>query len=254
MTGRLAGKTCIITGTGGAMGREAARMFAREGALVIGCDITAADAQETLEIVRSEGGAMESLHPLDLSLPENARALAEFAASFRGSIDVLYNNGGGVRMAWLPDMTPEDWSFTLRNEVDIVFFAIQAVWPFMVRQGGGSIINVGSVSGKIAYEVLPAVAHSAAKGGVIAMTKQLAMEGGPHNIRVNSISPGLVITPSTERRMADPKWANAMLRKIMLGRTGVPADVIPGAVYLASDEATWVTGSDLAIDGGTTAW
>jgi len=254
MAGRLAGKTCIITGTGGAMGREAARQFAREGARVIGCDINAEAASETLDLVRAEGGAMESLHPLDLSLAENGRALAGFAASFSGRIDVLYNNGGGVKMAWLADMSPADWSFTLRHELDIIFHATQAVWPFMLRQGGGSIINVGSVSGKIAYKVLPAVAHSAAKGGVIAVTKHLAMEGGPHSIRVNSISPGLVRTPSTERHMSDPAWSEAMLGKIMLGRAGVPADVVPAAIYLASDEASWVTGSDLAIDGGTTAW
>ncbi|KRB86507.1 oxidoreductase [Sphingomonas sp. Root710] len=254
MAGRLAGKTCIITGTGGAMGSEAALVFAREGALVIGCDVDADAAQQTLERVRAEGGRMESLHPLDLSTQENAAALAAFALSHGGRIDVLYNNGGGVRMAWLPDMSAEDWSFTIRNELDIIFFAVRAVWPTMVEHGGGSIINVGSVSGKIAYKVLPAVAHSAAKGGVIAMSKHMAMEGGPHGIRVNSISPGLVLTPSTERKMSDPAWAEAMIGKIMLARAGTPADVVPAAVYLASDEARWVTGADFAIDGGTTAW
>jgi NAD(P)-dependent dehydrogenase (short-subunit alcohol dehydrogenase family) len=254
MVGRLAGKTCIITGAGGAMGREAARQFAREGARVIGCDINGDAAAETLDLVRAEGGVMESLHPLDLSRVENAKALAEFAASFGGRVDVLYNNGGGVKMAWLADMSADDWSFTLRHELDLIFFASQAVWPYMLQQGGGAIINVASVSGKIAYKVLPGVAHSAAKGGVIALTKHMAMEGGPHNIRVNSISPGLVRTPSTERHMADPAWSEAMLGKIMLGRAGLPADVVPAAIYLASDEASWVTGSDLAIDGGTTAW
>jgi NAD(P)-dependent dehydrogenase (short-subunit alcohol dehydrogenase family) len=151
MTGRLAGKTCIITGSGGAMGREAARLFAREGALVVGCDINADAALQTLQNVRAEGGNMVSLHPLDLSAPQQASELARFAAASGGRIDVLYNNGGGVKMAWLADMSAEDWSFTLRNELDIIFFACKAVWPFMSGQKSGSIVNVASVSGKIAY-------------------------------------------------------------------------------------------------------
>ncbi|KRB85370.1 oxidoreductase [Sphingomonas sp. Root710] len=254
MAGRLKDKVCVITGSGGSMGRAAARMFAAEGAIVVGCDIDEASANETERLVREAGGAIRTFHPGDLSRKEVAEALAEWTLAQHGRIDVLYNNGGGVVMEWLQKMTADQWSFTMRNELDLIFFATQAVWPAMVAQKSGSIINVGSVSGKIAYRVLPAVAHSAAKGGVIAMTKHLAMEGGPHGIRVNSISPGLVETNATRALLDIPEWAEAMHGKLMLGHVGQPEDVVYAALYLASDEARWVTGADFAIDGGTTAW
>lgn len=254
MARRLEGKVCVITGTSGSMGRAAAGMFARAGARVVGCDIDAARAEQTLRQVEAEGGDMVSLHPLDLAQEAQAADLAAFALERYGRIDVLYNNGAAGEFAWLPDMTPEQWRFTLRNEMDVVFHLTQAVWPHMIAQGCGSIINVGSVSGKIAYKVLPAVAHSAAKGGVNAMTKHLAMEGGPHRIRVNSISPGLIMSDAVRMLMSDPAWAGAMMDKIMLGRPGEPEDVVQAAIFLASDEFAWITGADFAVDGGTTAW
>ncbi|WP_219894215.1 SDR family NAD(P)-dependent oxidoreductase [Aquisediminimonas profunda] len=254
MTGRLISKVCIVTGTGGSMGREAARMFAAQGALVVGCDIDPSRAAETLALVTRAGGRMTSLHPVDLSLQSGAKALINFAIAEFGRIDVLYNNGAAAEFAWLPDMSGDQWNFTLRNEMDVIFHTVQAVWPHMLAGGGGSIINVGSVSGKIAYQVLPALAHSAAKGGVIAMTKHLAMEGGPHAIRANSISPGLILSDAVRALMRDPAWEGPMLNKIMLGRPGEPEDVVQAAIYLASDESRWVTGADFAIDGGTTAW
>lgn len=254
MSGRLDGKVCLITGTGGSMGRAAARMFAAEGAIVVGCDIAEGPAAETVEIVKSDGYAMESVHPCDLSIPSEAERLVATAIERHGRIDVLYNNGGGVVMEWLANMTADQWSFTIRNELDLIFHATKAVWAQMVAQKGGSIINVGSVSGHIAYRVLPAVAHSAAKGGVIAMTKHVAMEGGPHGIRVNSISPGLVVTGGTSPLLDIPEWNEAMMAKIMLGRPAQPEEIIPAAIFLASDEASFVTGADFAIDGGTTAW
>ena len=156
--------------------------------------------------------------------------------------------------AWLPDMSYEQWSRTLREELDVVFHGCQAVFPHMIARGGGSIINVGSTSAKMAIEVLPQLAHSAAKGGVIAMSRQVAMEGGKHKIRCNTISPGLVLTGQTKAFIETPAWFAPMRAKLMLGRVGVPEDIAPLATYLASDESSWVTGADFAIDGGTTAW
>lgn len=254
MAGRLQGKRCIITGTGSGMGRAAALLFAREGASVVGCDINPRSAEATLADAQAEGGRMTSLHPCDLSVRAGVDRLMEHAIASHGGIDVLYNNASMAYFAPLAEMSYEMWSRTLREELDIVFHACQAVLPHMIERGGGSIINVGSVSGKIAYEVLPALAHMAAKGGVIAMTKQIAMEGGRHKIRCNSISPGLVLTAQTKAFIDTPEWFAPMRAKLMLGRVGLPEDIAPLAVYLASDESSWVTGADFAIDGGTTAW
>ncbi len=252
--GRLFDKVCIITGTGSGMGRAAALRFASEGAMVVGCDINATSAQSTLDSVRREGGEMVSLHPCDMTIRADVDRLMELADTAYGGIDVLYNNGSMAYFAWLADMTYEAWSKTLREELDLVFHACQAVMPYMIRRGGGSIINVGSVSAHIAYKVLPALAHMAAKGGVVAMSKQIAMEGGKHKIRCNTISPGLVETAQTRAFINTPDWFGPMLDKLMLGRVGQPEDIAPLAVYLASDESSWVTAADFSIDGGSTGW
>jgi NAD(P)-dependent dehydrogenase (short-subunit alcohol dehydrogenase family) len=254
MSERLKGKVCIITGTGSGMGRAAALLFAREGANIVGCEVNEGTGQATLEAVRAIGGHMMSLQPCNMAKRADVDRLMALAVDTYGGVDVLYNNGSMAYFAWLADMTYESWSNTLREEIDLVFHACQAVFPLMKSRGGGSIINVGSVSGKMAYKVLPALAHMAAKGGVIAMSKQVAMEGGPHRIRCNTISPGLVLTAQTKAFIDNPEWFGPMRDKLMLGRVGLPEDIAPLALYLASDESSWVTGADYAIDGGTTAW
>lgn len=252
---RLEGKVAIITGIGSGMGRAAALLFAAEGARVVGCDIDGATCSSTLDAIRATGGSAVAIADCDPSNPADAQRLVDYAVATHGAVDVVYNNAAAVRFAWIEEMSIEDWQATMRGELDIVFNLTKAAWPHLKSRGGGSVINCGSVSGKMAYEVLPALAHAAGKGGVIAMTRQLAMEGGRHGIRVNSISPGLVRTSATAPLIDNAEWFAPMRRKLMLdGRVGQPEDVAYCALYLASNEAAWVTGADFAIDGGTTAW
>jgi NAD(P)-dependent dehydrogenase (short-subunit alcohol dehydrogenase family) len=254
MAGRLKDKVCIITGTGSGMGRAAALLFCKEGANVVGSDINADNAQATLHDAQKAGGQMVSLQPADLTKQERCDALVDLALKTYGGIDVVYNNAATAYFGWMDKFTYEEFARTIEGELLIVFRFCKTVWPHLVARRGGSIINVASTSAKVAYKALPGIAHTAAKGGVLAMTRQLAMEGGKHNIRANTISPGLIETGATREQLKDPNFVNPMMEKLMLGRIGQPEDVAPAAVYLASDESSFVTGADIAIDGGTTAW
>jgi NAD(P)-dependent dehydrogenase (short-subunit alcohol dehydrogenase family) len=186
--GRLDGKVCIITGTGGGMGRGTALTFAREGALVVGCDVAVEPAEQTVEL-----------------------AMSEF-----GRIDVLFNLAGRSHFAWLENVTDQDWDAARRDEVDLVFYLTRAA--------------------------------------IIGMTRQLALEGGEHGIRVNSISPGLIVSNATRGELEDEKWASGMRDRTLLGRLGEPEDVANVALFLACAESSYVTGVDIVVDGGMKVW
>jgi NAD(P)-dependent dehydrogenase (short-subunit alcohol dehydrogenase family) len=253
MPSRLSEKVCIITGTGGSIGREAARTFAREGATVVGCDLNVEEAQTTVEMVRKEGGTMVSLQPCRLSEPADCRALVHFAVDAFGRIDVLFNNAAMAYFNWLEDITDEEWDRDRREEVDLVFYLTRAAWPYL-KASHGVIVNTGSLNGLLSFKTLPSLAHTTAKAGVIAMTRQLAMEGRAHGIRANSISPGLIETKQTREQLKDPEWAAAMLGKTLLGRLGRPEEVANVALFLASEESSYVTGVDIVVDGGMKVW
>jgi NAD(P)-dependent dehydrogenase (short-subunit alcohol dehydrogenase family) len=250
---RLQGKVCIITGTGGTMGRAAAMLFASEGARVVGCDLSEERAQNTLQQVRAAGGRMESLSPCNLTDARECKALVDFAVKHFGAIDVLYNNAAMAYFSWIEDMSETDWKNTLNEEINLVFLLTQAAWPHL-KSARGVIVNTASAVAWSAYKYLPAIAHSTAKAGIIAMTRHLAMEGAPHGIRANSISPGSVVSNQSKVQLADKQWADYLASRIMLGRPGDPKEIAAAALFLASSDSSYVTGVDLPVDGGMTAW
>jgi meso-butanediol dehydrogenase / (S,S)-butanediol dehydrogenase / diacetyl reductase len=254
VTGRLDGKVALITGTAGGQGRAAALLFAAEGATVVGTDVQADGAAETVDLVRAAGGVMDSSHPIDLADEAAVRAWVDGAAERHGGIDVLYNNAGATRFSPIAETSYSDWSFVLRNELDIVFLVTKHAWRHLVARGGGSVLLVGSTAGITGSMTNPRIAHTATKGGVVAMTRQLAAEGAPHGIRANCISPGMIRTPATEGDLLAPDSPmRTIARAIPLGRIGAPEEVARCALFLASDEASYVTGANLVVDGGWSA-
>lgn len=252
MTGRLENTIALITGVGGGIGAAAASMFAAEGARVVGCDLDETSARRTEQNVRSAGGEITVMGGVDLGDADQAKAWVDRAVATYGGIDVLYNNASTQRFGALDELTVEDWDFTMRNELNLVYYTVRAAWPHLKAHGGGSIINVGSIAALRGVEFMPQNAHGTAKGGVIALTLQLVVEGGPFGIRANVISPGLIETPNTAPMFVDPseKLRRVVLDRIPLGRHGQPEDIVNAAIYLASDKSAWVSGANIVIDGG----
>jgi len=249
MTGRLEGKVAMITGTASGMGRAGALRFAEEGATVIGCDLDAAGNFETVELVRAAGGSMEGSAPVDLGDFAQCQAFADHVAEKHGRIDILYNNASACVFATIDAMSVADWDFTIRNELTIVFLMTKAAWPHLCA-GGGVIINTASVAGHGGGP--GGIGHSTTKAGVLAMTHVMAAEGAPHGIRAVSISPGVIQTPGSAEQLAMPGALDALLTRSLIPRVAQPEEVARVAAFLASEDASYVTGADYLVDGGLT--
>jgi meso-butanediol dehydrogenase/(S,S)-butanediol dehydrogenase/diacetyl reductase len=228
---RLAGKVCFITGTAGGQGAAAAELFAAEGATVVGCDI--------------------KVDGIDLADPEQAAGWIERGVAEADGIDVLYNNASATRVGRFEDVTWDDWQFTIRNELDLIFTVTKAAWPHLIARGGGQVINTASVSAHRGALFQEQAAHGAAKGGVLSLTRHLAASGARHGIRVNAISPGLTRTPQIEHLLEDPEHPmHAIAGGNPLGRMAEPEDVARVALFLASDDAAYVNAAEIVVDGG----
>lgn len=237
MANRLSGKIAVVTGAANGIAAGTARIFREEGAHVIGVDLQGAD------------------RTCDLTDEAATQALFADIGREHGRIDILVNAAAFAIFAWIEDLSYADWKRTLTGELDIVYLATRAAWPWLKASGKASIINFASANARHALIGSPALAHCAGKGGVLAMTRQLAMEGALHGIRANTIAPGFIRTAATERHMAaDPNFESVVLEKNMLKILGEPEDIGWCATWLASDEARYVTGSDIAVDAGGTAW
>lgn len=248
--GRLEGKVAAITGAADGIGHAIASAMAAEGAQVLLSDIDDAKGEAAAAALRARGLAADYIH-CDVGSDADIAALIAAAVARGGRIDILVNNAA-IAIGGMPvhEMTDDQWHRLIAINLTSVFRGCKHVLPHMLAQGAGSIINMASAQGHIGLDGW--TAYAGAKGAVMAMTRQMAVEFGPKGIRVNSISPGTIATPMNEGVIAElgPAVARAWVKMHPLGRIGRPEEVAEAAVYLASDAAGFTTGIDLRVDGG----
>jgi NAD(P)-dependent dehydrogenase (short-subunit alcohol dehydrogenase family) len=252
---RLHGKVAIVTGSAMGLGEAIARRFAEEGARVACVDLRPGPNDAVVDAIRADGGEALSLEA-SVAVASDGQRVAEATLERFGRIDVLVNNAGVLPSRETVLETSEaDWDETMRVNVKGVFLMSRAVLPAMIRQGSGAIVNLSSVTGLVGLPIRPA--YSASKGAVAILTKQMAVDFGRHGIRVNALSPSFVITSINramfERMRAEGAPWERLLDQHLLRRLGEPRDVADAALFLASDEARWITGVTLPVDGGYTA-
>jgi NAD(P)-dependent dehydrogenase (short-subunit alcohol dehydrogenase family) len=247
---RLKGKVALITGGGSGMGRASCLLFAGEGATVAVADRVDEAGEETVRLIGDEGGDASFIHA-DVADAADVERMVETTVQSYGRLDVLFNNAGieGPSVDLL-DYGEDDWARVIAVNLTAVYRAMRAAIPHMIRQGGGVILSTASVAGLVG--LARSSAYSAAKAGVIGLSRTVALEYGPHNIRVNCICPGFIATPMLNRVLGD-RPESVLHRLAPLRRVGTAEDIARAALYLASDEASYVTGVPFIVDGGYAA-
>ena len=250
--GRLDGKVTLISGGARGQGAVETALFTREGARVVFGDVLDGEGAEVETQVRGDGGDATYIH-MDVTQEDDWRNAVKLAESKYGRLDILVNNAGIIRRGYLIENTTEEvWWETLDVNAKGMFLGIRECAPALKRAGGGSIVNISSLAGIIGRDGSP-TPYSMSKGAVRGLTKVAAVDLARDNIRCNAIFPGPIETGMMRGPLADSAFREAWTRAVPLGRMGSPEDVAHGVLYLASDDAAWVTGAELVIDGGVTA-
>jgi NAD(P)-dependent dehydrogenase (short-subunit alcohol dehydrogenase family) len=247
--GRLDGKVALISGGARGQGEAEATLFAREGARVVFGDVLDDEGKRVEAAIGAAGGEATYVH-LDVTQEADWQRAMETAVSKYGKLDILVNNAGIIRRDSIEETSRATWDEVMAVNAAGVFLGTKYALPAMRRAGGGSIINISSISGMVA---IGAPAYNASKGAVRVFTKVTAIEQAKHTIRCNSIHPGPIDTPMLRSGGADPDLMEQRTRAVPLGRLGRAEDIAYGALYLASNESSFVTGAELVIDGGYTA-
>ncbi|MFT4009667.1 MAG: SDR family oxidoreductase [Nocardioidaceae bacterium] len=254
--GRMKDRVAVVTGIGSGIGQGIALRYAAEGAVVVGVDISEAAAAATADRAAAAGTPFASVHICDLTQTAQVRDLVTAIGAAHGRIDTLVNAGAiqpHMAKVWEMDYETE-FRPTIVGEIDLVFIMCKEAWPLLRASGRAAVINFASVNSFRGSRVMGMTAHTAGKGAVLSMSRQFAIEGGPDQIRVNTIAPGLIQTDATRAAgAADGDLSRSIIARTLLGRLGEPDDVAQCALWLGSDESSWVTGANVPIDGGVTA-
>lgn len=252
---RLSGKTAVITGAASGIGRATALLFAREGARVVVSDINPSAGDMVVNEIKNDGGEAIFV-PTDVTKSKDVARLMDVSEEKYESIDILFNNAGISHICPVTELEEEQWDKVLDTNLKSVFLGCKYVLPKMQKNGGGAIINCASILGHVGFPLTPA--YNASKGGVVMLTKNVAIDYAAYNIRVNAVCPGYVITPLILDQVSNADNAEEITNRVtaqhIMGRLGLPEEIAPAVLFLASDDSRFITGSALMVDGGFTAW
>jgi NAD(P)-dependent dehydrogenase (short-subunit alcohol dehydrogenase family) len=253
MSGRLEGKVALITGAGSGMGRSAAELFASEGARVVVSDVVDDGGNATVDAVRAAGGDATYVRA-DVSKWADCEAMVKHATDTYGALHVLYNNAGifPADDGGVLDTPESTWDTVMDINLKGVWLGCRAGIPAMIASGGGSIVNVASFVALVGAATAQ-IAYTSSKGGVLSMTREIAVEYARQGIRANALCPGPIQTPLLEELLSDPARRARRLVHIPMGRLGRAEELAKAALFLASDDASFMTGASLVVDGGITA-